>query len=164
MSSLLKLPYAEYKVNEDGTIDHIHGIVGDLWHGLLERSLNFSTKLSLPPDGKWGNIEEDGSWNRLVGGLISNRSQIVVTSLYETQARLDVIEFCQSYAEAVVRIFIKYPQREASWTTFLKTFHLEVWLCLFCLYSSSLYVSIFHMSSVLKRITKKNHSTSPMHR
>ena len=126
-------PHAEYDVNEDGTVDRIQGIVGDLWHGILEQSMNFSTRISLPPDGKWGGLKEDGSWSGLVGGLIENRSQIAITSLYKTQGRSQVIEFAKPYAEDVVRIFIKYPQREASWTTFIGTFHPHVWLSLFIL-------------------------------
>ena len=140
-------PYAEYEVNEDGTIDQIHGIVGDIWHGILEPSLNFSTKITLPPDGNWGGLLEDGTWSGLVGGLIENRSQIAITSLYETQGRSQVIDFSKAYAEDIVRIFIKYPQREASWTTFIETFHTHVWLCLFllvlllmmCLYISHIF-------------------------
>ena len=41
-------PYTLCEVTANGRIDHIEGIVGDLWHGILEKSLNFTTKLSLP--------------------------------------------------------------------------------------------------------------------
>ena len=51
--------YTQFEVNGNGRIDHIEGIVGDLWHGILEKTLNFTTKVSLPPDGYWGNLEEN---------------------------------------------------------------------------------------------------------
>ena len=46
-----------------------------------------------------------------------------------------------------VRFFIKYPEREASWTTFLETFHFDVWVSLLllvllmmvCLYITQLF-------------------------
>ena len=55
-------PYSEYDVNDKGTIDYIEGIVGDLWHGILEQALNFTTKITVSKDGAWGNRREDGSW------------------------------------------------------------------------------------------------------
>ena len=54
-------PYVDFKLNDDKTVDHVDGIVGDIWHGLFERSLNFSTKISEPPDNAWGSLNEDGS-------------------------------------------------------------------------------------------------------
>ena len=53
---------------------------------------------------------------------MENRSQAILASLYVTQERSQVIKFANPYAEVVVRMIINYPQREASWTTFLETF------------------------------------------
>ena len=128
--TLDQTPFADYEVNENGTVDRIVGIVGDLWHGILEESLNFTTSISLPPDGNWGRLEEDGSWSGMVGGLLQNRTQIVVSSLYKSQSRLQAITFSEPWAKAFIRFFVKYPEREARWTTFLETFHFEVWLSL----------------------------------
>ena len=58
----------------------------------------------------------------MVGGLLEKRSEVAVVSLYRTEDRSEVIEFSTSYAEDAVGIFIKYPQREAIWTSFIKTF------------------------------------------
>ena len=55
-------PYLDYVVNDNGTIDYIEGIVGDLWHGIMEQALNFSTKITVSKDGPGGNLREDGSW------------------------------------------------------------------------------------------------------
>ena len=51
-------PYVNYEAADDGRVNEIVGIVGDLWHGILERDRNFSTKILLPPDGQWGNINK----------------------------------------------------------------------------------------------------------
>ena len=128
--TLDQTPFADYEVNETGIVDHIVGIVGDIWHGILEESLNFTTHITLPPDGNWGSFEKDGSWSGMVGGLLQNRTQIVVSSLYKSQSRLQAITFSESWAKAFIRFFVKYPERDARWTTFLETFHIEVWLCL----------------------------------
>ena len=128
--TLDQAPYVEYDVSEDGAVDELVGIVGDLWHDVLEKSLNCTAKISVPPDGKWGNLEKDGSWSGLVRGLLEKRSQIVITSLYKTEDRLQAIQFSEPFDKNTVRFFIKYPEREAGWTTFLETFNLDVWLSL----------------------------------
>ena len=61
---------SEYPYNFDVLDGKITGIIGDLWHGIIEPSLNFTTTISSPPDGNWGSVNEDGSWNGMVGGLL----------------------------------------------------------------------------------------------
>ena len=46
-------PYCLFEVNNERPVEKIQGFIGDLWHGILEQSLNFSTQISLPPDGAW---------------------------------------------------------------------------------------------------------------
>ena len=42
------------------TVQKIEGIVGDLWHGILEKSLNFTTTIVPSPDGQWGAALKNG--------------------------------------------------------------------------------------------------------
>ena len=42
------------------TVQKIEGIVGDLWHGILEKSLNFTTKIVPSLDGQWGAALKNG--------------------------------------------------------------------------------------------------------
>ena len=123
-------PYVINSKTKIGKIGKIYGIVGDILHGMLEPSLNFTAKLSLPPDGMWGAIGEDGKWNGLVGGLLENRSQMVATSLYKSDSRSKVILFSKPFTETTIHIWIKYPEREAKLTTFFETFKVEVWFSL----------------------------------
>ena len=76
-------PYAVFEEKERKII----GIIGDLWHGILEKSLNFTTKISTPPDNRWGSVSEDGSWNGMVGGLLEKSVDIALTSLYVSFGR-----------------------------------------------------------------------------
>ena len=41
-------------------VEKIEGIIGDLWHGILEKSLNFTTKIIPSPDGQWGTELRNG--------------------------------------------------------------------------------------------------------
>ena len=163
--TLKQPPYVEYDVIEDGTLDKLVGIVGDFWHDILEKSLNCSTKISLPPDGKWGNLEKDGSWSGLVSGLLENRYQIVITSLYKTVDRLQAIQFSEPFDKNTVRFFIKHPEREASWTTFLETFHFDVWmyvLLLVILMMVCLYITYIFKQSRMMEEESFNLSNTPL--
>ena len=45
---------------QEGRVGRIRGIVGDIWHEVMERSLNFSTQLVPSRDGQWGALGADG--------------------------------------------------------------------------------------------------------
>ena len=47
---------------DSGKVDRIDGIMGEIWHDVLERSLNFSTELRSPKDRQWGALGQDGRW------------------------------------------------------------------------------------------------------
>ena len=70
-------PYAVFEEKDRKIV----GIIGDLWHDILEKSLNFTTKISTPP------VNEDGSWNGMVGGLLEKSVDIALTSLYVSFGR-----------------------------------------------------------------------------
>jgi hypothetical protein len=135
-------PYAVFEEKERKII----GIIGDLWHGILEKSLNFTTKISTPPDNKWGSVNEDCSWSGLVGGILEKRIDIALTSLYFSFGRAQVIDFSETLTEEQSRMYIKTPEREASWSTFLHPFHKNVWGALLLLILSiigSFYASYY---------------------
>ena len=45
---------------QEGRVGRIQGIVGDIWHEVMERSLNFTTQLVPSRDGQWGALGGDG--------------------------------------------------------------------------------------------------------
>ena len=45
------------------------GMYAEVWHTLQE-AMNFTFELSPPPDGAWGNLKQDGTWDGIVGNLI----------------------------------------------------------------------------------------------
>ena len=106
------------------------GVIGDLWHGIIEKSLNFTTVISAPPDGNWGSVNDSGVWNGMVGGLLENRMDIALASLYKTSTRGQVIDFSVTFDVSFIGLYVKFPSREASWTTFLDPFHIHVWVSL----------------------------------
>ena len=54
--------------NGDGT-DKVGDIFGELWHNVLEKFLNFTTVMKPSPDGLYGSMDENGTWNGIIGNL-----------------------------------------------------------------------------------------------
>ena len=72
------LPYSivtQFDLNEEGEIIKQRGILQDLFTTLQSR-LNFTAKAVSPPDGKWGNVKDDGTWSGMIGELINHRTDI----------------------------------------------------------------------------------------
>jgi ABC-type amino acid transport substrate-binding protein len=95
-----EVPYVLSNIQEG----KIEGIIGDLWHGILEKSLNFTTIISTPPDDEWGSCNENGSWNGMVGGLLENRADVILASLYNTLSRSRVIDYSVTLDEITMRM------------------------------------------------------------
>ena len=57
----------------------ISGFVGDVWTS-LEKTLNFTTKLSKPSDDTWGSLNPDGTWTGIINDIIQNRTQIGIST------------------------------------------------------------------------------------
>ena len=49
------------------------GMYADVWEALRE-TMNFTYTLSPPPDGAWGNLLENGSWNGMIGRAFNRRT------------------------------------------------------------------------------------------
>ena len=64
-------PYsvANWENGDESDKIKINGICGDVWHGVLEKALNFTTNVKPSPDGMYGSIDEDGTWNGIIGSL-----------------------------------------------------------------------------------------------
>ena len=89
-------PFATWDL-ESGKIG---AVIGELWHEIFEKSLNFTTDISQPSDMKWGSPDGEGAWNGMVGGLLENRSQLILAALYKNSARSHVIDFSSTLGEA----------------------------------------------------------------
>ena len=112
---------------EDGEL-RVGGFYGDVWN-VLENHLNFSTRIRMSPDLKWGARDENGRWNGMVKEVYENRSHIGI-SLMLSKERSEVVDFSPSIFQDKIQMFIKYPQRANSWTTFIEPFDLYLWVSL----------------------------------
>ena len=105
--------------------------------------MNFSTLILPCPDRQWGSVDENGPWTGVINGLIQNRTQIGLASFSITHARGMVIDYSPALVEGTDQMFIKYPGREASWTTYVQSFDVSLWVALIFL----LVLMVFCLSS-----------------
>jgi hypothetical protein len=106
--------YVNMSALQNGNVNQIEGIVGDIWHKVLEKELNFSTQFSSPADGQWGapgplppgNQSRDGAfsdWTGIIGDLLSGSADVGVTGFYFTAERGQVVRFSPSFMESTSR-------------------------------------------------------------
>ena len=108
----------------------IGGLMGKLWHDEYEKHMNFSTRIRLVPDGKWGGRNENGTWNGMIKELHEGRSDVALCLFAISKARSEVVDFSSPLIETDIGLFIKYPERESSWMTFIRPFKQELWFSL----------------------------------
>jgi hypothetical protein len=98
------------------TVTRIQGILGDIWHGVLEKELNFTTQFTTPPDGQWGapvgdrqgshyvsHVGPSSNWTGIIGALVNNTVDVGVTGFYFTAMRGEVVRFSPGLAESINR-------------------------------------------------------------
>ena len=76
----LTLKYPPYvtrltPINEAGDEYKFEGLVADFFHN-LQTILNFTYTLRQPPDGAWGSLRSNGSWNGMIGELNTQKADI----------------------------------------------------------------------------------------
>ena len=62
------MPYVGLHQHDNGTITLDRGIFVEVLEE-LSKLLNFSYTVSVPPDGEWGALRDDGTWSGMVGQL-----------------------------------------------------------------------------------------------
>ena len=88
MFNISKVP-----VEQQGKQTKVGGFIGEIWHKVLEKTMNFSTRIILAPDGNWGSRDENGSWNGMIQEVYENRAQVAICDCYSTLARSEVVQF-----------------------------------------------------------------------
>ena len=83
----------------------IDGLFGEVWHGILEKHLNFSTRIRLNPNEIYGVRDEKGTWSGMIQEIHSKRAQLALADLTITKARSEVVEFSLALFKANIGMF-----------------------------------------------------------
>merc|ERR1711994_676949 len=96
--------------------------------------MNFTTSFSPSPDGAYGILQSNGSWNGIIQSIIMNKTEVGVVDVYYTLSRSEAVDFSPSIMEEKDRMFIKSPRSKAFWGpqgVFAKPFTPGLWfVCL----------------------------------
>ena len=83
--------------------DHLTGCIS------LQEIMNFTYTVIEPPDGQYGALQPDGTWNGMVKLLANQDIDIATTTFAVTQARSTVIAFASPLFEVYYTLVIKNP-------------------------------------------------------
>ena len=93
--------------------------------------MNFSYTLIKPPDGKWGIIQPDGSWNGMVNLLAKQDIDIAVTDFTVTIERSAVMTFATPIIQIYHVLFIKNPAETLNFMSYIEPMHWSSWIGIF---------------------------------
>ena len=60
---------------------------------MLEKHCNFTSTIQYTIDGKFGGLNKDGTWNGMVGMVVRDEADVVMTTLTLTNIRKTVIDY-----------------------------------------------------------------------
>ncbi|XP_067046387.1 glutamate receptor 4-like isoform X2 [Acropora muricata] len=125
----LDAPFVMIKQEEDGTISY-EGFCIDLLKQLA-KMLHFTYKIYPSPDGQYGGITENGTWNGMMGELVNKRADIALAGLTISEVREKEVDFSVPFMHYTDDILLKKRSSDEEnifHTQFMQPFHDDVWL------------------------------------
>ncbi|XP_071080960.1 glutamate receptor ionotropic, delta-1-like [Haliotis cracherodii] len=120
--------YAPFvRILRNGSNVEFVGLCVDLLSNVAE-ALNFTYRLTEPPDGEWGTFQND-SWNGLIRQVQFKEVDMVLAPLTVREDRETVMDFTYPYFHDAAGAIFKRPGLRR-WATLLKPFKWEVLVCL----------------------------------
>ncbi|XP_017490329.1 PREDICTED: glutamate receptor ionotropic, kainate 1-like, partial [Rhagoletis zephyria] len=114
--------------------DRFEGFVIDLI-GELSELLGFKYVFKLVDDGKYGSVNENGTWNGLIGEVINKVADIAVVDLTITLKRAEAVDFTLPFMNTGISILFKKPTTKVTTLfSFLSPFTGLVWISLLSAY------------------------------
>ncbi|KHN72930.1 Glutamate receptor 1 [Toxocara canis] len=107
--------------------ERFEGFCIDLLKLLSDRIEDFHYEIIL--SNKYGAKQPDGSWDGLIGALLSGDADVCVASLTINQDRERVVDFSKPYMTTGISIMIKKPDKqEFSVFSFMQPLSTEIWM------------------------------------
>ncbi|XP_042863451.1 glutamate receptor ionotropic, kainate 4-like [Penaeus japonicus] len=107
----------------DGTA-LIGGFMGDNFQYMSDL-LNFTYTCRHAPDRYFGDFK-NGSWSGMVGELIADRGDVIVSALDNTYQRSQYIDFCLPSGSIIYVMVIRRPVPDM-WSSFTRQLHRHTW-------------------------------------
>ncbi|XP_068737746.1 glutamate receptor 4-like isoform X2 [Montipora capricornis] len=125
----LDAPFFFANKKEDGTV-YYAGYCMDLLNELA-RTLHFAYEVYVVPDGKYGALTENGTWNGMIGELDRKNADVAVAPLTVTELREKAVDFMMPFMYFTEDVLIRKQtsKKEIDYLQFMNPFELEVWVC-----------------------------------
>ena len=102
--------------------DHLTGCIA------LQELMNFTYTVIKPPDGQYGALQPDGTWNGMVKLLANQDIDIATTTFAVTQEQSTVITFASPLYEVYYALFIKNPNEIFNIMAYIEPMHWLAWV------------------------------------
>ena len=105
------------------------GMFADIFNNLAG-FMNFTYSVIKPPDGQWGAIQSDNSWNGMVKLLQNEEIDMAPASFTVTVARSRVLTFAIPIAQIYHSLFIQNPSASYNAMAYIEPLHYLSWIIL----------------------------------
>ncbi|XP_036402753.1 glutamate receptor ionotropic, delta-1 [Megalops cyprinoides] len=127
--TLLEEPFVMVAENILGQPKRYKGFSVDVLDALA-KILGFKYEIYQVPDSKYGTQLPNGSWNGMIGELISKRADLAVSAITITPERENVVDFSKRYMDYSVGILLTKPEEKINIFSLFAPFDLAVWACI----------------------------------
>ncbi|XP_062859926.1 glutamate receptor ionotropic, delta-1 [Trichomycterus rosablanca] len=127
--TLLEDPFVMVAENILGQPKRYKGFSIDVLDALA-KILGFKYDIYQVADGKYGTQLPNGSWNGMIGELISKRADVAVSAITITPERENVVDFSKRYMDYSVGILMRKPEEKINIFSLFAPFDLAVWACI----------------------------------
>ncbi|XP_065556621.1 ionotropic receptor 25a-like isoform X2 [Artemia franciscana] len=101
----------------------------------LQELLGFEYELYESPDGLYGSLSDNGTWNGMIKEIKDQKADIALAALSVTGERKTVVDFTIPYYDLVgITILMKKPVIPTSLFKFLTVLENDVWACILAAY------------------------------
>ncbi|XP_067091835.1 glutamate receptor ionotropic, delta-1 [Osmerus mordax] len=127
--TLLEEPFVMVAENILGQPKRYKGFSIDVLDALA-KILGFKYDIYQVADSKYGTPLPNGSWNGMIGELISKRADVALSAITITPEREKVVDFSKRYLDYSVGILMRKSEEKINIFSLLAPFDLAVWACI----------------------------------
>ncbi|CAG5128437.1 unnamed protein product, partial [Candidula unifasciata] len=115
VTTILENPFVMIRCPKDGTPcngnDRFEGYCVDLLK-LIAAKIHFDYVIELVADASYGARLPDGTWNGMMGELLSGKADMAIASMTITEIRERYVDFSKPFMQLGTSIMIKKPEKE----------------------------------------------------
>ncbi|XP_043285747.1 ionotropic receptor 25a-like [Venturia canescens] len=104
----------------------------------LSGMLNFTYDIEATPDGQFGIMDDNGTWDGMIRELQDDRADIALSALSIMSERENVVDFTMPFYEAVgITMMMRRREFKKTFFLFAKSLTVKMWTIIFLFYTAS---------------------------